>query len=67
MRTEYVKDFAGRSLAIYEIADNGDITVRDFSSRLILGYYRASRNVTTDFSGRILYHGNMVGALVKTK
>jgi len=26
----------GAKLAIYEIADNGDITVRDFSSRFIL-------------------------------
>jgi len=66
-RVEYVKDFAGRILAIYEIADNGDITVRDFSSRLILGYYRASRDVTTDLAGRILYRGNMVGMLVKAK
>ena len=53
-RTEYVKDFAGRILAIYEIADNGDITVRDFASRLILGYYRASRDAPTDRPGRIL-------------
>ncbi len=66
-RVEYVKNFAGQILAIYEIADNGDITVRDFSSRLILGYYRAARNVTTDLAGRTLYKGNMVGMLVKAK
>ena len=66
-RTEYVKNYAGLILAIYEFADNGDITVRDFSSRMILGYYRKSRDVTTDFAGRVLYRGNMVGMLVKAK
>ena len=66
-RVEYVKNYAGQILAIYEIADNGDIAVRDFSSRFILGYYRAARNVTTDFYGLVLYRGNMVGMLVKAK
>lgn len=66
-RVEYVKNYAGQILAIYEIADNSDIAVRDFSSRFILGYYRASRDVTTDFYGRVLYRGNMVGMLVKGK
>ena len=66
-RVEYVKNYAGLKIAIYEIADNGDITVRDFSSRLILGYYRAARDVTTDVAGRVLYRGNMVGMLVKAQ
>ena len=66
-RTEYVKNYSGQILAIYEIEANGDIAVRDFSSRQILGYYRAARNVTTDFYGRVLFFGNMVGALVKVK
>ena len=66
-RVEYVKNYAGQILAIYEIADNGDIAVRDFSSRFVLGYYRAARDVTTDFYGRVLFKGNMVGALVKAK
>ena len=62
-KTEYIKDFAGRILRIHEYAPNGDITVRDFSSRMILGYYRASRDVTTDFYGRVLYRGNAIGML----
>ena len=66
-RVEYVKNYAGQILAIYEFQDNGDIAVRDFSSRFILGYYRASRDVTTDFYGRVLYKGNMIGMLVKGK
>lgn len=64
-RVEYVKNYAGQILAIYEFSDNGDIAVRDFASRFILGFYRASRDVTTDFYGRVLYRGNMVGLLVK--
>ena len=38
-RTETIKDFAGRFIAIYAYHDNGDITVRDWQSRMILGYY----------------------------
>ena len=66
-RTEYVRNFAGQILAIYEFADNGDIAVRDFSTRFILGYYRAARDVTTDFYGRVLAKGNAIGMLVKAK
>ena len=63
-RQETIRDFAGRCIAIYEYQDNGDITVRDWQSRMILGYYRKSRDVTTDFYGRILYRGNAVGMLI---
>lgn len=66
-RTEYVRNFAGQILAIYEFADNGDIAVRDFSTRFILGYYRSARDVTTDFYGRVLAKGNAIGMLVKAK
>ena len=66
-RTETIRDFAGRFIAIYEYHDNGDITVRDWQSRMILGYYRKSRDVTTDFSGRVLYRGNAVGMLIGRK
>ena len=66
-RTETIKDFAGRFIAIYEYHDNGDITVRDWQSRMILGYYRKSRDVTTDFYGRIIARGNAVGMLIGRK
>ena len=66
-RTETIRDFSGRFIAIYEYHDNGDITVRDWSSRFILGYYRKSRDVTTDFYGRVLYKGNAVGMLIGRK
>ena len=32
-RTETIRDFSGRFIAIYEYHDNGDITVRDWQSR----------------------------------
>ena len=66
-RTETIKDFAGRFIAIYEYHDNGDITVRDWQSRMIVGYYRKSRDVTTDFYGRIIARGNAVGMLIGRK
>ena len=66
-RTETIKDFAGRFIAIYEYHDNGDITVRDWQSRMVVGYYRKSRDVTTDFYGRIIARGNAVGMLIGRK
>ena len=66
-KTEYIQTFSGQYPAIFEHQDNGDIVVRDHSSRVILGYYRAARNVTTDFYGKVFFRSNMTGALVKTK
>ena len=66
-RTETIRDFSGRFIAIYEYHDNGDITVRDWQSRMIIGYYRKNRDVTTDFYGRILARGNAVGMLIGRK
>ncbi len=34
---------------------------------MIIGYYRKSRDVTTDFYGRVLYRGNAVGLLIGRK
>jgi len=66
-KSETIKDFSGRFIAIYDYHDNGDITVRDWQSRMILGYYRKSRDVTTDFSGKVLCRGNAVGMLIGRK
>ena len=66
-REETIRDFAGRFIAIYEYHDNGDITVRDWQSRMILGYYRKKYDHTTDFHGRVLYKGNAVGMLIGRK
>lgn len=66
-REEKIRNFAGQWIAIYEHLDNGDICVRDWQSRMILGYYRKSRDVTTDFHGRIIARGNAVGMLIKSR
>jgi hypothetical protein len=47
--------------------DNGDIKVQDWQSRMTVGYYRKSRDVTTDFHGRIIARGNAVGMLIGRK
>ena len=66
-RTETIKDSAFRSIAILTYEDNGDIKVQDWQSRMVLGYYRKSRDVTTDFHGRIIARGNAVGMLIGRK
>jgi hypothetical protein len=66
-RTETIKDSAFRSIAILTYEDNGDIKVQDWSSRMIVGYYRKSRDITTDFYGRIIARGNAVGMLIGRK
>ena len=66
-KTETIRDFSGRFISIITYEDNGDIKVQDWQSRMIVGYYRKSRDVTTDFSGRILARGNAVGMLIGKK
>lgn len=63
-REETIKDFSGRFIAILEYKDDGDIVVRDWSSRRILGFYRKKYDHTTDFYGKILYKGNAIGLLI---
>ena len=66
-RTETIKDSAYRPIAILTYEDNGDIKVQDWQSRMIVGYSRKSRDVTTDFHGRIIARGNVVGMLIGRK
>ena len=66
-RTETIKDSAFRPIAILTYEDNGDIKVQYWQSRMIVGYYRKSRDVTTDFYGRIIARGNAVGMLIGRK
>ena len=60
---ETIKSFSGYILGYLDTDSSGDVTAKDFSGR-ILGYYRKSRNVTTDFSGRILFYGNCAVAFI---
>ena len=67
MTQEYIRDFSGKILGIIETFDNGDQLARDFSSRMILGYYRAGPNHTTDFYGRVIAKGNCVVSFIYNK
>ena len=65
MNEEYIRDYNTKQiLGIIRTENNGDQTAIDFATRKILGFYRASRDVTTDFIGRILTKGNTVVALI---
>lgn len=61
--TERICEFSGMCIGTIETESNGDKTVRDFSGR-ILGYYKRSSNVTTNFSGQIIWRGDMAAALL---
>lgn len=62
---EYIRDYNTKQIiGIIRTENNGDQAAIDFATRKILGFYRASRDVTTDFIGRILTKGNTVVALI---
>lgn len=61
-----IRDFGGKILGWIEIDERGDKTVRDFPGK-ILGYYRKDRDVTTDFTGRIIARGDMATSLIPLK
>lgn len=67
MTEEYIREFSGKILGIVQTDSNGDQTAIDFSSRKILGYYRAKQDYTTDFYGRIIAKGNCVVSLIYNK
>ena len=65
---EYIREYPSQKiLGIIETLDNGDQIARDFNSRMILGYYRAAYNHTTDFYGRVIAKGNCVVLLIYNK
>lgn len=63
---EVVKDFTGWILGYIETKPNGDKIAKDFYRR-ILGYYVKSRDVTTDFYGRVICKGDGVCGLIPLK
>ena len=64
MEKQEIKQFSGKIVGFYEIDSSGDKTIKDFYGK-ILGYYRKSRNVTTDFYGRIIAFGDISGIFFK--
>ena len=66
MERQAIKLFSGIIVGYYEIAPNGDKTIKDFSGR-ILGYYLKNRNVTTRFSGQVIAYGDVSGLFFQDK
>lgn len=60
---ETIRTFSGQTIGYIRTLSNGDKEVRNFTGK-ILGFYRKSRDVTTDFAGQILYRGDMSAALL---
>jgi len=60
---ETIRDWSGRTIGYIDHESNGDKKVTDWSGRT-LGYYRKSSDTTVDWSGRILYRGDMASALL---
>lgn len=54
-----IKDWTGKVIGTVIEESNGDKTIKDFYGRP-LGYYKKSRDVTTDFYGRIIASGNQL-------
>ena len=62
MEHKPVKDFYGRILGW--LADEGNRVVAKTFAYVILGYYYKDRDVTTDFYGRIICHGDATMSLI---
>ena len=58
-----IRDFSGKIIGRVDVKPNGDKVIRDFHNR-ILGYYVASRDVTTDFHNRVIARGDCTGMLI---
>ena len=61
---EPISDYTGKIIAWYEYLGNGDIIVKDFYGH-ILGKYIKDGDITCDFYGKIVAHGNAIGMLIK--
>ncbi len=58
-----IKTFSGSILGYVEEEFNGDLVAKTFSGK-ILGYYRKSRNVSTNFAGKVLGYGDFTVAMI---
>lgn len=63
---EYITEYpSGKKLGIIETdSTTGDQIAKDFTTRKILGYYKASLNITTDDLHRTIAKGNCLSSLI---
>lgn len=54
---ESIRLFSGQVIGWVETESNGDKIYKNFAGQ-VLGYYRKSRNVTTDWYGRVTSYGD---------
>lgn len=66
MKTEDIKEFSGRIIARVTTDDKGNKTVSNFYGT-VLGRYDKQNNVTREFSGRVIAHGDATGMLIGKK
>lgn len=65
VKEEFIREFPSQKvIGILRTLPNGDQEAREFSSRRILGFYRAAKDMTTDFYGRVIARGNCVTGLI---
>ena len=63
MTKETIRDWTGKILGFIETDNEGKKTVRKFSGEIV-GFYYPKRNVTTDFSGRMIAQGDCSSGLL---
>ena len=61
-----IRNFNGAIIGRIYTLHNGDKEIRDFTGRC-LGRYIKARNVTTDFYGKIIAHGEALSLLLNKK
>ena len=60
MKRVQIKKPNGNLVGYYEIEDNGDKTIRDYTEK-ILGYYSKSFDRTMDYRRSIIAYGDVSG------
>jgi len=61
---EPLRDFSGKIIGWLETEPNGNQALYDFPGKK-LGTYEKNSNMTRDFYGRIIGHGNVLTMLLK--
>lgn len=60
---ETIRNYSRMIIGYLDHESNGDIVVRNYSG-MILGRYDARSDTTRNYSGQIIYYGNMAAALL---
>jgi len=66
LRTQVLRDWKGRIVGYIDIDEKGNKIIKD-DHRIILGYYDAKRDVTTNFGRVVLAKGDLSSLLLNFK